>query len=534
MKLREDPEPRGPQFILQLVMAQLDPGQEPPPMPPGKTPREGETPREISQLHRQMAVRTAESIHRKFNEIVNRRFTLGEAQLSTLHSLDIPEEQAQRVESLNCLQMLPQNHAINKRLEVIATIPPARPGETTPPSSTAERCTFVCSPGGCALRFGAPSGAPPHVRGARRHHSPWKEWWLRNRNQRIGVVRPQDHDPEQDPISEDLNQVICAMLQKALQDQPSRVEIAQDILQETQPREASAKGGRETSAKGGRESAPSLSLTRAWAGIRNLQDLARRLGAEPRQLLAQDPISAEHLAQELRDAGITVIPDMGSIGTPWEIREALLAAGRPASTREINTSCAGQHWYWKEAPESSQIDPRNAIGGDGKRVRGTTENLSPEERNLLGRTAPEHPGILGDLSNAPNPSAATIAFLNRMTPLGVEEIIDRGSTTPPTVPPPCPRTRECSSWCAHLQEQDLLPFPLTHDGIYQNCRYWQFLEQFGAMDPANRAPFAQHTQEETGREQSRARHQRNREQARPEPETPDQTPKTQSNQAKLF
>ncbi len=470
---------QGPEFLIQLIRAHLDPGQEPPPMPPGKPPPQGTIPREMGQLRRQMADRLSERIADKFNETMYFRFTMTEAQLQTIQTLDIPEERLQNIQSLNCLQMLPQNHAINRRLEVIAAIPPTRNGE---PAN-------------------------------------WKDWWLQNRDQRIGVARPQDHDPNRDPISEELNQVIQTITAKALQDQPSRTEIAQDILEKIQEKKA------------GHQSI--ISLTQVWAAIRKIQKLAERMGAGPRQVRAQDPESAEQLLKELREAGFTVLPDMGSIGTPWEIRDALLAAGHSASTWDITTSCTGRRWYWSEAQDSNQIDPMHATSGDGKKVREPGvrepgEGISSQERALLARTAPEHPGILGDIGASPNPSAATIAFLNRMTPQDVVAIIDQGSTAPQSTPPRCPRTQECNSWCAHLQETGILPFPLTHDGIYRNCQYWQFLERFGNIEPAARGPHAQQACEQAAKTAVREYRQENRA-AQAEP-----PPKPQSNQAKLF
>ena len=114
-----------------------------------------------------------------------------------------------------------------------------------------------------------------------------------------------------------------------------------------------------------------------------------------------------------------------------------------------------------------------------------------------------------------------MGFLNRVSPKAVREYLDGDSEDPnPPQPGPCPRAAECPSWCGRLQETGEFPFPLTPDGKYESCRYWQFLERYGAMDPEQREIFAQAAaEEERGRRQKKQREQpRSRtEAAEPEP-----------------
>ena len=107
-------------------------------------------------------------------------------------------------------------------------------------------------------------------------------------------------------------------------------------------------------------------------------------------------------------------------------------------------------------------------------------------------TVPEHPGAKDQPLNSPDGEASNIGFLNRVSPQAVREYLEGRSEEPnPPMGEPCPRAAECPSWCGRLQETGEFPFPLTHDGRHESCRYWQFLEKHKGLRPAQRSIFAQ-------------------------------------------
>ena len=118
-------------------------------------------------------------------------FYLSPGALRTLDILDIPTDMKDQVRSLNLMFIDFEQHAINDRLKIIAAIPPTRPGHSTPD---------------------------------------WTSFWTQNLDSHIGVCRPQDHDPLQDPVSETLNRIILAIARQAVACLPSPPTLASHIL----------------------------------------------------------------------------------------------------------------------------------------------------------------------------------------------------------------------------------------------------------------------------------------------------------------
>ncbi len=103
--------------------------------------------------------------------------------------------------SLNWRSTGRSDHAVRERLETIAALPPT------------------------------PAGGPTN----------WKQWWLEQRESRVGIRRRQDHYPGQDPVSEILNQTIRAMARAAALEMPRHDEIAQYLLDNPPGREQTSR-----------------------------------------------------------------------------------------------------------------------------------------------------------------------------------------------------------------------------------------------------------------------------------------------------
>ena len=439
---------KGLDYLAELVRAIADPDDGEPGLPPGRPPRAGSIPTDMQQLRRQMAEKLAASIRENFRGVLNAKFTLSQGQARTLSEMAIPPETLEQVMELNYLQLVIPNHAINDRLRVISSIP------------------------------NTPEGKPPR----------WTEWWLEKAQDHIGVYRPQDHDPQRDPVSETLNSVIAAIWEAALPRSPSPATIARHLA--------------EHGWKGNGRKRDRIGISDVWAGIIAVRQLAGRLGVPPERRMPQLPESAEALLSELQEEGVQAARDMGTLGTPQEIRSQIDGA----RTRDLHVSVPGMRWYLKEANLRYLIDVIHVHGGHQNRVNDPREELTPAERSLMARTAPEHPGVYGIPTDSPDLAAQAIALVNRMTPQAVQQYIDGETEDPhPEEPPPCPQAGICRSWCGTLQDTGEMPFPLTHDGSYQSCRYREFLEKFGEMTPAKREPFALHQAQKEEKEEKERR-----------------------------
>ena len=464
------PEAQGIEYLTALIRAQFDPDAAEPALPAASG-----VPGTVQQLRRQMAERLAGKVKDQFHHGMSSLFVLTARQAATLRSLDLPPEIPEQVLSLNWLQRDPSQYAVNDRLETIAEMPPSD-GE------------------------GKPS---------------WKKWWLDHTHSRIGIYRPQDHDPLKDPVSEMLNQVILAMAEAAGPEIPNHGEMARHMLAFGVMDAFSSKRTKQKNEK--------LDLTLVWTTGARIRALAQRMGITGREHAARRPESPEVLKAELQERGIAVRQDMGTIAGLEELRKTL----REEDVKDLYANARSGEWRNRKARESYMLDQRGYVHSGRNRIC-LREGEDPEglrtqaEWYLMTLTVPEHPGAEDEPIHSPDAAAANVGFLKRVSPKAVREYLDGRSEDPnPPRPGPCPRAAECPSWCGRLQETGEFPFPLTHDGKYESCRYWQFLERYGAMDPEQRGVFAQAAaEEERGRREEKQREQtRNRTAAaEPEPE----------------
>ncbi len=438
-------EAQGIEYLTALIQAQYDPDAAEPPLPVDTLIRGKGGPKTVQQLRRQMAHRLAEKVKSEFGPGTAGLFVLTKAQARTLGTLGLPPEISGQVLSLNWLREAPDNHAVNVRLKTIAALPATSEGET---------------PG-------------------------WKKWWLEHAHSRIGIYRPQDHDPLKDPVSEMLDQVVRAMARAAAPEIPNHGDMARRLLENGIPNALNHR--LVTPAKG------RLDLTLVWTMGARIRGLAWLMGITEEKHAARRPESPEALKAELQEQGIAVRQDMGTITGLEELRKTL----READVKDVYANARSGQWHDRKAKESYMLDHRGyRNGGENNQVR-LREGENPDElrtwyeRRLMTLTVPEHPGVEDEPIHSTDPAAANVGFLDRVSPKAVREYLDGRSEDPnPPQPAPCPRAAECPSWCGQLQEAGEFPFPLTHDGKYENCGYWQFLEKYGALEPSRRETFA--------------------------------------------
>ena len=431
----------GIEYLTALIRAQFDQDAA----EPSLSAAASGVPRTFQQLRQRMAEQLAGKVKDEFRPGMSDLFVLTARQAATLRSLGLPPEVPEQVLSLNWLKQDPAQYAVNERLETIAAMPPA------------------------------PENGRPD----------WRRWWMDNANSHIGIHRPQDHDAQKDPASEMLNQVISAMAQAAEPEIPNHGEMARHMLEFGVPDAFSNRPVRPKNKK--------LDLTQVWIIGARIRDLAWRMGITGREHAGRRPDGPESMLAELKEWGIAVRQDMGAITGLEELRKTL----REANIREVYANARSGRWHDRRASENYMLDHR------GYRNRGLNqiclrEADDPEELrtqaewDLMTLTVPEHPGTEDETIHSTDTAASNIGFLNRVSPKAVREYLEGRSEDPnPPMPGPCPRAAECPSWCGRLQETGEFPFPLTHDGGHESCRYWQFLERHVGLKPTQREVFAQ-------------------------------------------
>ena len=435
----------GIEYLTALIRAQFDPDAAEPPLPGTKTKQKSNEPRTIPELRQQMAQRLAEKIREEFQPGLASLFVLTEKQAATLEALELPLELTEEVLSLNWLREEMSNYAVNGRLEIIATMPPSDEGKKPD----------------------------------------WNKWWMNHAGSNIGVHRPQDHDPLKDPLSEMLNQVISAMARAAAPEIPNHGKMARHMLEFGV---ADAFSNRRTKPKNKK-----LDLTQVWIMGEKIRSLAWLIGITGQEHPARRPDSPEELMAELKEQGTQVRQDMGTITGLEELRKTL----REANIEHTYANARSGQWHDQKAKENHLLDHRG-YGKDSRNQIRFLEGKEPEEIrtqaewDLMIFTVPEHPGAKDQPLFSPDGEASNIGFLNRVSPKAVREYLEGRSEEPnPPTGEPCPRAAECPSWCGRLQETGEFPFPLTHDGRHESCRYWQFLERHTGLRPAQRGIFAQ-------------------------------------------
>ena len=406
--------PRGTDYIMALIRNVLDPDSPLPPAPKLPNQRNQDRyPKSTELLEQQMARLTGERIAGYTRQIRQDLFHLSEGQLRTLENLDLPPESQTAIRKLNGMIKVPTHYEINRRLEVIGQTPSTQEGQKRPN---------------------------------------WEEWWLDQMDSRMGVYRPQDHNPQEDLISETLNTAIARIAHEAVQHLPDHTKIAERIRNHPD-----------------RKKQDKLRLSEVWTGAIKIHALATRLGLATQDIQTnwrrtsqdichEEPGAPENILGEIPE----LVSDMGSITGLATLREKLPETG----TREIWASARSRIWYQKNAKDSYLMGTNQ--DRVHTRIMETGEedsNLSQAELKLIELCTPEHPGLTDILMKARDRAASAIAFINMTTPDEAREYLNHNPQDPKSQDPsprqhdPCPMAAQCPTWCGRLQATREFPFP---------------------------------------------------------------------------
>ena len=221
-------------------------GHRPPPPPPDN-PNLGVPFRKVL---RDMNDKTNEQVRRIARELRHWLFALTPGQWQTLEQLNIDDRASEFLSACHYRLTCHEHYAVNRRLHTISSVP--------------------------------------------EHPADWSRWWLERSREYIGVSRPQDHDPKQDPVSETLNGVILRITQAALPNLPDVEQIATYIGQK-----------------------PDLRLSAVYAATGAVISLAKRLGAR-REAQERYRLSPDTLSARMDADGIRHTKRYGNSGTPGQ------------------------------------------------------------------------------------------------------------------------------------------------------------------------------------------------------------------------
>ena len=299
------------------------------------------------------------------------------------------------------------------------------------------------------------------IRSVPEHPADWARWWLEQSREHIGVSRPQDHDPKRDPVSETLNGVILRIAQAAIGSLPDVTQIAAHVGQK-----------------------PELRLSDVYAATGAVISLAKRLGAH-QEAQEHYRLNPDTLSEQLAAGGISCARDMGTLEHPAKLRLQSHWLG----IADVYCSRVTNIWWRHDADKHHDIldhaMPPGVFAGLKQFSRAVVgdASLSPAEQQLIMLATP---GPIDD--NFGN--LATLAFHYGLTPAQTQALLD-GKDDEITAPPPCPQAIHCLSVCGNLQQAGKIAFPISADGDYQNCRYYQFLAAHGEQEPETREMYAQ-------------------------------------------
>ena len=341
-------------------------------------------------------------------------FMLLPEQIATLKSLNLDTQDVEFVRSINFLSRPTRIYNLSNLLQAIETIPPKSDEQSQPD---------------------------------------WTGWWMTWAKTKPGMHRRTIKNTT--PTEDLLNRVLEAMAEQAIQHWPTYTELAQFIS----PRKTAHLGQIYTMA---------CHITSMATGIRvNYSEIPYRNK------------SPEQVAEILDGSGTKYERDIGTIGDIAELKARIA----PYGLDQIYTNNSNGTWYPKKLGDSwiifynapTNINPRLELVEPNHREPDT--ELSNDELELIRLTEPtsRQSKITNNLMK--HRTISSIARVNSMSLNATIEFLEGPETERP-IPehhPKCPMAEQCETNCGHAQRTDLFPFPLTQDGKFESCLYWQFL-----------------------------------------------------------
>ena len=360
----------------------------------------------------------------------NHLFMLLPKQIATLESLNLDAQDIEFVQSINFLSRPQRIYNLSNLLQAIETIPP-KPDEKSQPD--------------------------------------WTGWWMTWAKTKPGMHRRTIQNTT--PTENLLIRVMDSIAERAVQHWPSYAELAEFIS----PHKTTG-------------------LAQIYTMACHITSMAIGIGVDYREIPYQNK-SPEQVAEILDSSGTAYERNIGTIGDIAELKTLI----SPYGLDQIYTNDSNGTWYPNTLSDSwiisynapTNINPRLKLVEHNHREPDT--ELSNDELKLIRLTEPTSSPSQITNNLMKHLTVSSIARVNSMSLHAAMEFLEDPETEKPTPEshPKCPMAEQCQTNCGHAQLTDLFPFPLTQDGKFESCLYWQFLSLNVNKPPITRGLAAQ-------------------------------------------
>ena len=273
----------------------------------------------------------------------------------------------------------------------------------------------------------------------------WTEWWANMTDQWDERIGPNGryHQPLQQEVIEQIDsqllraahRIVHAVLAHAIQKAPSPTEIIVSA----------------------RERNESPKLSQIHEVLKTVATLRREAG-----LLPKRAPSPEQIITEIKANKTSCLIDCGTITHPTDMRNVISLNSPTPIYAEVHD----RTWHAGKPPAGIAAETKQQ---NHRHTQATEEpdDLSQTEKILITGLAPNDPLYDNDILTG-------IAVANNMTKKDVDAVLNNKLNINQK-PPPCPMTDVCRSACAERQKENLIEFPSTWTGKYQDCGYYDYL-----------------------------------------------------------
>ena len=207
---------------------------------------------------------------------------------------------------------------------------------------------------------------------------------------------------------------------------------------------------------------PPEKLSEALKRAHDVMKLAAAMGIRAEECGYGD-LSPETMSRELDGKGIRCEPDIGTLAPPEEL------GTRPGWPGPDGFECDYEtNLWWRK--ESAPPDGKWYTISESYRAMPERETPDPEIR-LIKLTAPRLPDGRPD-------GLGALALRNGLTRRQAGLLL-AGESPDPKTPAPCPMAGECATVCGEAQRREIIKFPPTENGGYEECGYYRFLAMHG-------------------------------------------------------
>ena len=409
----------GLDYLAARLRSLLDPAKMPP------TPPQTDEP-----LRELMTEQLDTVLQQAANTIRPQIFLITRLQLQALEEMGADPEAIRFITSLNATGLDPLNYQINTRLRFLMGIPA---------------------------------------------NGDWKTWWINQAVDHEGIHVKTGTDAPETAISQELTALVTAAARTALAHMPACIDIAREM--------AMGRGLPRTGREYAKPQKGTIKLGPVCVTRRMVEELAQRLLVDPSEVPEPDRRTPEEMLQELRQAGLRVEQDIGTVTSIEKLRNTIGSGCLDL----VDINLHQRTWATKGIPYGNLISdrdiPGNRLGCKMDEENPILQELGPDETELIRMVVPAHPALNPRDNWTRNRNARALGFITMTPPDQVMAYMSGKSDDPVSRHlGVCPMAKICPTHCGKLQREGEFPFPINQDGRHTSCRYWRFLNEHRQMD----------------------------------------------------